>query len=516
MKRDTFMQQPDVIAFVTWLRDTLPKRQFQLNMKSSRYVPGGLKMNLTGLEKVLEQYRWKTSVTGTDDADNNAGNWASTTALLQSFHIALDTAVQAGDEDAALATCMAILRWGGVRGAVPFIHRLHGKKALTGYLKEIGTLMALDAHPSQELNDLNATTVKRFDAGLTKIHAILSNDGLPIVDSRVGAAVSMLYELYRRETATTVKRALKFPTGSARGKQIRNPGEFGGELKMAPTFYTRAVSHESWARSSVQLGWIMRAVLGSCEWFKAPGNDASLAARCHAFEASLFMIGYDLRCFGAVPEQVEAAPVDGIAAAAEIASRGWVPTGSTLSIVLPRLVEFRRMHGAASIEKFYLSLEILSKAKDKRAASPTDEKLRDKNRRAAARSACFPLSENEFDLFNRDLATLKKITVGGEAGLLAATHGEPWSHSMTEREQVCLVDVRIAGAVASLTKAEQQTYLISRGWAGTPNAANTLISMGRNVGKYFGLLDKQGKPTEWYYRFFQTTPDTALENDIDT
>jgi hypothetical protein len=102
---------------------------------------------------------------------------------------------------------------------------------------------------SQSLALINSKSIPRFDAGLTKIHALADSSGSPIYDSRVGAAIAMLYALYRK--TATVPSVLAFPSGSARGNQIRNPGKFG--YANAPQFFTGITSDE-WARYQVMLG----------------------------------------------------------------------------------------------------------------------------------------------------------------------------------------------------------------------------------------------------------------------
>ena len=44
--------------------------------------------------------------------------------------------------------------------------------------------------------------------------------------------------------------------------------------------------------------------------------------------------------------------------------------------------------------------------------------------------------------------------------------------------------------------------ILSAGYAGTKNSANTLMALGRNVGKHFGLLDAKHLPTPLFERFF--------------
>ncbi|KPW89208.1 hypothetical protein ALP58_01892, partial [Pseudomonas savastanoi] len=47
----------------------------------------------------------------------------------------------------------------------------------------------------------------------TKIHALLDTTGSPIYDGRVGAAIALLYHLYRQGTGTTAPQALDFAWG---------------------------------------------------------------------------------------------------------------------------------------------------------------------------------------------------------------------------------------------------------------------------------------------------------------
>ncbi|MBO4967318.1 MAG: hypothetical protein J6D43_04505, partial [Pseudomonas sp.] len=72
------------------------------------------------------------------------------------------------------------------------------------------------------------------------------------------------------------------------------------------------------------------------------------------------------------------------------------------------------------------------------------------------------------------------------------------------RVHVCLVDVLITGNAYLRAKTDQArvAYVLSAGYAGTENAARTLLAVGRNVGKHFGLLDAQHLPTTLFEQFF--------------
>ena len=73
-----------------------------------------------------------------------------------------------------------------------------------------------------------------------------------------------------------------------------------------------------------------------------------------------------------------------------------------------------------------------------------------------------------------------------------------------ERASVCLVDVLITGNayLRATTEKARIGYLLSAGYAGTENSAKTLLALGRNVGKHFGLLDAKHLPTTLFEQFF--------------
>ncbi|WP_425251512.1 hypothetical protein ACPJXG_14885 [Janthinobacterium sp. NFX145] len=481
MKRDDFLKQDDVRGFIDWLAAELPARSFHLKMARSRFVPGGLDVQATGLEAVLGHYVWSTRWTDAQGKAVVSGNWHETRASLGQLRGWLKDAIARQDEDQTLAACLAILEWGGVRGAIVFLKRLHAQGRPVAYFTRLAPLMALDSDAS--LDALDTDTVERFDAGLTKIHALFDGSGSPIYDSRVGAAMAMLYAQYRSQAGSkrAKKHWLAFPSGAARGKQIRNPKGIDGGFAGAPQFFGKAVSCQDWAQWQVKLGWILRAVLEQCDWFKA--GSADMAARCHAFEACLFMLGYDLRCFGEAT--AEATMAKERVAKDDVPQSGWVPTGCSFKNVLPVYAQFRQRHekdDLATFAKWY--------ARTQGAAEKT------------ANAYCFPYSESEFDMFDSSEERLDTIVKGGKEGLYAAVEStEPYAEG-AERERICLVDALLAGRTADMSVPVRTAWLLQKGYAGTKSAANTLMTVGRQVGRHFGLLDKKNRPTAFFHEYF--------------
>lgn len=486
MKREQFLAQPEVEAFVAWLVANLPTLTFKLRFKSSKFVPGGLQADVRGFEQVLEHYRWKASWQDSNQSAVDSQTWTETQRSLGQLREWLTCSVNRGDEQQTLQACLQILRWGGVRGAIPFLHRLAAEGELSSYLKKMAVLMSLDG--DNDLDDLDALSVERFDSGLTKIHALLDASGSPIYDSRVGAAIGMLYSLFRQQWTGSRKPLLAFPSGGARGSQIRNSRAFLNGLA-APQF--SQVSYEKWARWQVRLGWIIRAVLARADWFAEQG---ALSARCHAFEASLFMLGYDLRCFDLplAPVTEAAAPVKGQEDDSEN-STGWVPTGHPFSQVIKDYLAFRKT-GLPDDKASFVEWLMTHPRGGKTVTRDT------------AKGYCFAFSINEFDLFRRPLGELERIVAGGEDGLraaLAIETLEPFTLG-DERAQVCLVDVLITGRAyqQGATEKARIDSILGAGHAGKKNAAKTLMALGRNVGMHFGLLDAQYLPTPLFEQFF--------------
>jgi hypothetical protein len=497
MNREEFLSHEEVIDFIEWLKDELTKIEFKLNFTSSRYVPGGLECDVTGISNVLEKYVWCSAWTDQKGLRINSKDWYSTHESLVTLSAWLNDVVENGQIDDVRKACFEVLKWGGVRGALPF---LSNTQDLAQYLINCKQIFKLNQA------DLSNIAVRRYDAGMTKIHALLDANGLPIYDSRVGAAISMLHAIFLNKK--NIKRPfLSFPTGAARGQQIRNPGSFG---------YTTArnfsgINPNEWAKYAVILGWIMEEVLNrNKEMF------AGQSSRMHAFEAALFMVGYDLRCFlhyydtnaknmsckakRSGPNEHINSPLnkeDNLGDNERPRNYGWVPAGHSFQKVCNLYLEYRND----------LPKQV--------STSFTEWQNIERNiNRNTAQANNFPI--RDFDFTNRHLENLKLISKGGEIGLCAVMYpnmrddhdNPPELESFEvpdERENVCLVDVLLTGWAYQYhtNRFERSNYLCNTlKVAGTTQAADTLLSVGRSVGKHFGLLDQECKPTELFTRIF--------------
>jgi hypothetical protein len=79
---------------------------------------------------------------------------------------------------------------------------------------------------------------------------------------------------------------MRFPQASPPGVMIYGAPETTGQ----------------WAIAKVRLGWVMEGLLGKMPALFSDSCPApSFADRTHVFEASLFIVGYNVRCLDCTP-----------------------------------------------------------------------------------------------------------------------------------------------------------------------------------------------------------------------
>ena len=112
----------------------------------------------------------------------------------------------------------------------------------------------------------NLIDIQMMNSMLSKVHALLASDGLPIYDSRVAAAIGALVELYRQLTNQpwlNIPESLRFRVPYYHNnRQVRylqgciqhqsvnviDPGVFNAGNQLA-----RA---RQWASAKIRLGWL--------------------------------------------------------------------------------------------------------------------------------------------------------------------------------------------------------------------------------------------------------------------
>lgn len=295
MDRKQFLEDPEVAEFVTWLAGFAGGLPVNLDIGRSGRVPPGVVKMVHGFDGVIETYVWRAKWTDEGGALVESLCWDSTARSLQRLGARLREALASKSDETAMRACHAIFEWGGERnssvGARRFLKAKHVSGQLVTYLKAASEAFRLS---SGRLEQLGA--IEKVNSMLTKVYALASDDGLPIYDSRVAAAIACLVELFRlknRRTWQHVPAELLFPTmGASPRRRLIGLHRDALISKGATISYTQADSSVRWASAKLRLGWIAESMLRQAPQLLS----AQPHSRLHAFEASLFMIGYDVRC----------------------------------------------------------------------------------------------------------------------------------------------------------------------------------------------------------------------------
>lgn len=204
-------------------------------------------------------------------------NLASNTAVLDILQDALRAAF-ANECNLHLAGAIAaILHWGGVYTALP---RGGNKPWLKRNYECLHTILGQVVSDYASGNDISNVGDLRFNAGMTKVYALLLDDFL-IYDSRVAASLTWLvvhwWTAVKKMPLTDLPPHLQFGTlranGAAQGHRNASPGIFR-EI-------ARAENHYMW---NVRANWLLSDAL-------------NLAGRASPFttlrdvEAALFQMG---------------------------------------------------------------------------------------------------------------------------------------------------------------------------------------------------------------------------------
>jgi hypothetical protein len=277
--------------FADYLSCRLPYISIHLQILPSSRC-GEIDKRLTGVEAVLENYQWSANWTDKNGRSVSSRDWETTKCSLRRLKSQLRTASSTGTEDNILAACDRVLRWGGDRnakvGANLFLTGFDQPGQLGTYLRETKAAFDLTKDDPEQLR-----AVHKMNAMLSKVHALMADDGLPIYDSRVSGAIATMAELYRREKGlTSLPESIRFP---ATGGPRRRVGHFLPDaVDTCHINYSSKNTARIWTLAKWRLGRIFRQVLSqNLALFK---NEGDIASRCHALEASLFMIGYDPSC----------------------------------------------------------------------------------------------------------------------------------------------------------------------------------------------------------------------------
>lgn len=288
--------------FASWLSKAAPSIHVRLRVKKSSRCHQ-LSENLRGLAEVTTRYQWNASWTGRNGNVTESSNWQSSRDSLRALSQYLRQELADGTEQDFEAAANAVLEWGGGarsvgKGADAFLKALKQRGCLKSYFRTM--LVHLDLETATVTEILRGPQVEKMNSMLTKVHSLLATDGLPIYDSRVALGIAALVELFRQKTGTRITEELKFPAVEREIDPVPRVVEY--QIPGAPSQGSIGVrdgeASRQWAAAKVRLGWLISDVLTLNPALFGDVNafGASLAERARAFEAALFMIGYNAGC----------------------------------------------------------------------------------------------------------------------------------------------------------------------------------------------------------------------------
>lgn len=288
LDRYDFQNDQAIIDFSDFIIEISQNFTFHLNMKRSAKVPGGINVRTAGFSGVLSFYKWNSSCFDICGNQLFSENWSETRALLSTLSSNLKTSVDNDDGSSAKKACFNILKWGGDRnsrvGASQDINSLHSENSLVPYLKKSKGILSQDAISSNDLSCIPYT-----GSMWTKIYALNSDDSLPIYDSRVAMAlVGMKYLFQKSNNTKSIKNDhlnFRIPIGTNWARNQTSGLDFQTVSKISK-------NNPIWSVDTLKLSWLADLVLSRSRLFEEQGT---LNARKHALEATLFMLGYDLK-----------------------------------------------------------------------------------------------------------------------------------------------------------------------------------------------------------------------------
>jgi hypothetical protein len=286
-------------SFTDWLASRSGDILISLRIPKSSRVSQSVNRKVEGLNNITDFYAWKANWTNhRTQGVYQSENWSSTQQSLKSIRQYIQSSVfeKNSSENDALEACLAVLRWGGDRnsqvGATPFLTRLSGINELRQYLQKATSSLSLSGNQETSFDD-----IKCMNSMMTKVHHFCSNDGLPIYDSRVAAAIACLVEIYRREDKLGRHgvETLLFPSVGGSNPKREMCTAFPDAMQTRPIRYGDHDAITRWCAAKVKLGRVLKSTLQKNE--NLFGRDGGLEDRMRSFEACLFMIGYDVNCF---------------------------------------------------------------------------------------------------------------------------------------------------------------------------------------------------------------------------
>ena len=113
----------------------------------------------------------------------------------------------------------------------------------------------------------------------------------------------------------------------------------------------------------------------------------------------------------------------------------------------------------------------------------------------------YPFQEKEFNLFNESINGIKYLKQNSY-DFLKSKYDKGFVLG-DDRNNICLKNVWLVGYLnENYSKKNKIEILLNAGFAGTKNASNVIMYVGKSTGLYFNLLSTNGIPTNKFNDFY--------------
>ncbi len=258
MRREDYLSDPDVAAFVAWLRPSL----CESGAFNHSWSDGEGVWACTSIFDAYRGYRWR------------GASFSQTGAELLGLGVQLQAAYRDGDKVAFLRAATAVMRWGGVM-------RMKWRLDLDVWWESLPDILRRLAPNSADTEDLLGIPM---NSAYTKVYALML-PGFPMYDGRVAAGLGHFVRLFLLDSDRHGYPPLTLDF-SRSGEPRRNPSGNGVRLRSFALGDDREVRR---ARSNLMSAWLF-SVISQIDCF----GELPEGRRIRAIEAALFMIGYEL------------------------------------------------------------------------------------------------------------------------------------------------------------------------------------------------------------------------------
>ncbi|MBO0937387.1 hypothetical protein J2I47_12595 [Fibrella sp. HMF5335] len=288
MNKLNFLKDQHVQNFIEWIKHKLDQKKSFLHSYKLQKNVRGQEWFCDSIYSAFENYKWNYVYTHPTNQNRLTGcSFIDSEKALNELSKTLREAIETQDDKLCVSCCMSILEWGGILSKnKDNIEKIKtSKRGIANYLKNVQHRLSLSVIDLEK--DCEGIIM---NAGFSKIYSLIISDFV-IYDGRVGAALGLLVRKYCEDNSLLiVPEQLRFSYGNSRTvlSGIQNRRNPSTEKYKFFSLNNSSLKH---IQNNIKANWLAKEIVDRHDSrFKSLHMDRQL----RAFEAALFMIGYDV------------------------------------------------------------------------------------------------------------------------------------------------------------------------------------------------------------------------------